>query len=93
MCYNLKNIDWPINNNDLLRVCETIYIYIKIHLVCKIYSSVTMNGLYNGNNYIVRLRGLPWTSTQNDVQNFLQGEIKDFYCLFEMNNKKTKYFF
>jgi heterogeneous nuclear ribonucleoprotein F/H len=32
-----------------------------------------MNGLYNGNNFIVRLRGLPWNSTQNDVQNFLQG--------------------
>jgi hypothetical protein len=46
-----------------------------------------MNGLYNGNNFIVRLRGLPWNSTQNDVQNFLQGRIEliDVFPFIDVN--------
>ncbi len=44
-----------------------------------------MNGLYNGNNFIVRLRGLPWNSTPNDVQNFLQGRIRERLILCTMS--------
>jgi hypothetical protein len=41
-----------------------------------------MNGLYNGNNFIVRLRGLPWNSNASDVQNFLQGKIEKLFLFF-----------
>jgi hypothetical protein len=44
-------------------------------IVLYIYSSVTMNGSDNMNNFIVRLRGLPWNTNQSEVQSFLQGKI------------------
>jgi hypothetical protein len=49
-----------------------------------------MNGLYNGNNFIVRLRGLPWNSNQSDVQNFLQGRITKLIFLIKMNVNKFR---
>jgi RNA recognition motif-containing protein len=32
-----------------------------------------MNGSYDNNNFIVHLCGLPWNTTQSEVENFLQG--------------------
>ncbi|CAF3880240.1 unnamed protein product [Rotaria magnacalcarata] len=32
-----------------------------------------MNGSYGNTSFVVRLRGLPWNTTQTEVQNFLQG--------------------
>jgi hypothetical protein len=51
-------------------------------IVLYIYSSVTMNGSDNMNNFIVRLRGLPWNTNQSEVQSFLQGKIWNicFFC-------------
>ena len=37
-----------------------------------------MNGSYTSNNFIVRLRGLPWNTEQSEIYSFLQGLSLEF---------------
>lgn len=46
-----------------------------IVLSSQIYSSVTMNGSFNVVQYVVRLRGLPWNTSQSEIFTFLQGKF------------------
>lgn len=43
-----------------------------------------MNGSYNTNNFIVRLRGLPWNTDRTEIDNFLQGLPFEFDPNIEM---------